>query len=175
MKQRTPVMAPLVISSSPPHLRPSSPSSHLRSPPDPPPCTPPPVPLEVLSPPKPPDPHDASFGPVFLLLFDTSFDPAQALSRTSDLESLLLNLAFVTGDGVVSLMSIGDKVFASKCLYPAVCSLFLCRCLDWNHDLIFPASPYTLHSCSLCLSLCWWLQQQVALSPSPPVAPCLTH
>ncbi|CAN7017751.1 unnamed protein product [Brassica oleracea var. botrytis] len=144
MKQRTPVMAPLVISSSPPHLRPSSPSSHLRSPPDPPPCTPPPVPLEVLSPPKPPDPHDASFGPVFLLLFDTSFDPAQALSRTSDLESLLLNLAFVTGDGVVSLMSIGDKVFASKCLYPAVCSLFLCRCLDWNHDLIFPAKSSML-------------------------------
>ncbi|WZZ54135.1 hypothetical protein YC2023_054242 [Brassica napus] len=123
MKQRTPVMAPLVISSSPPHLRPPSPSSHLRPPSDPPPCTPPPVPLEVLSPPKPPDPHDASFGPVFLLLFDTSFDPAQALSRTSDLESLLLNLAFVTGDGVVSLVSIGDKVFASKCLYPAFVGL----------------------------------------------------
>ncbi|KAF3581710.1 hypothetical protein DY000_02034215 [Brassica cretica] len=128
MKQLTPVMAPLVISSSPPHLRPPSPPSHLRPPPDPPPCTPPPVPLEALSPPKPPDPHDASFGPVFLLLFDTSFDPAQALSRTSDLESLLLNLVFVTGDGVVSLVSIGDKVFASKCfksIYPSLLFIML--------------------------------------------------
>ncbi|KAF3500678.1 hypothetical protein F2Q69_00044557 [Brassica cretica] len=142
MKQLTLVMAPLVILSSPPHLCLPSPPSHLRPPPHPPPCTPPPLPLEALSPPKPPDPIDASFGPVFLLLFDTSFDPAQALSRTSDLESLLLNLAFVTGDGVISLVSIGDKVFASKCLYPAVCSLFLCS------DLIMPLRKTATESAS---------------------------
>ena len=71
-------------------------------------------------------------------LFCSSTHPSTLLKRFPELlESLLLNLAFVTSDGVVSLVSIGDKVFASKCLYPAVCSVFLCWCLDWSYDRYF--------------------------------------
>ena len=68
----------------------------------------------------------------------------------------------------------------TKSLPPSACILqyavcFFVGALIGVMTVIFPASPYTLCSCSLCLSLCLWLQQQVALSPSPPVAPFLTH
>ncbi|CAN6877453.1 unnamed protein product [Brassica oleracea] len=126
-------------------LRLASPPSQLqvRPPPDLPPCTYLPVLPEACSLPKPPDPPDVPFNLVLLLLmFDTS--SSQLVSKIPDLKSLLLNLVLVFSDGVISLVYIDDTCFVSKCLSPAVCSVFLYWCVDWSlhrfspRDFIYP-------------------------------------
>ncbi|KAH0872779.1 LOW QUALITY PROTEIN: hypothetical protein HID58_070141, partial [Brassica napus] len=122
--------------SPPSRLRPASHLSRLRlapppsqlqvrPPPDPPPCTYLPVLPEACSPPKPPDPPDVPFNLVLLLLID----------------------------GVISLVYVDDTCFVSKCLSPAVCSVFLYWYVDWSlHrfspiDFIYPPLQFIM----LCL------------------------
>ncbi|KAJ4867787.1 Uncharacterized protein Rs2_50668 [Raphanus sativus] len=102
----------------------------LRPPPDPPPCTSSPVPLEACSPPKPPDPPDVPLSLLLLLLFDTT--SSQPFSKSPDLKYPLLNLVLVFSHGVISLVYVDDTSFVSKCLSPAVCSVFLYWCVDWS-------------------------------------------
>ncbi|KAH0849544.1 hypothetical protein HID58_096302 [Brassica napus] len=87
-------------------LSPSEPPLEAVSPPEPPP--------ETLSPPEPPDPPDAPFTLVFLLLLDTSCAFSQPVSKAPDLESCLLNMAFVFCDEVASLVYVGDTSFVFK-------------------------------------------------------------
>ncbi|KAF2536120.1 hypothetical protein F2Q68_00019852 [Brassica cretica] len=143
----------------PSQFRPPPPPSQFRPPPDPPPRTspyvspeppfetlsPPEPPLEALSPtepppealspPEPPDLPDAPFSLVFLLLFDTSCAFSQPVSKAPDLESCLLNMAFVLCDEVASLVYVGDTSFVSKYWYPADCSVVLCWC-DFIHSTL---------------------------------------
>ncbi|CAF1860792.1 unnamed protein product [Brassica napus] len=159
MKQLTLLMAPLVISSSLSWFRPPPSPSQFRPPPDQPPRTSPYVPPEppfetlsplepplealsppesspeTLSPPEPPDPPDAPFSLVFLLLFDTSCAFSQPVSKAPDLESCLLNMAFVFCDEVASLVHVGDTSFVSEYWYPADCSVVLCWC-DFIHSTL---------------------------------------
>ncbi|KAL0804287.1 hypothetical protein Bca101_096777 [Brassica carinata] len=146
--------------SPPSRLRPASHLSRLRlapppsqlqvrPPPDPPPCTYLPVLPEACSPPKPPDPPDVPFNLVLLLLmFDTA--SSQLVSKTPDLKSLLLNLVLVFSDGVISLVYVDDTCFVSKCLSPAVCSVFLYWYVDWSlHrfspiDFIYPPLQFIM-------------------------------
>ncbi|KAL0670259.1 hypothetical protein Bca4012_032963 [Brassica carinata] len=149
MKQLTLLMAPLVISSPLSWFHPPPPPSQFRLLPDPPPRTFPYVPPEppfetlsppesspeTLSPPEPPDPPDAPFSLVFLLLFDTSCAFSQPVSKAPDLESCLLNMAFVFCDEVASLVHVGDTSFVSEYWYPADCSVVLCWC-DFIHSTL---------------------------------------
>ncbi|KAL0644377.1 hypothetical protein Bca4012_042667 [Brassica carinata] len=149
MKQLTLLMVPLVISSSLSWFRPPPPPSQFCPPPDPPPRTSPYVspeppfealsptepPPEALSPPGPPDLPDAPFSLVFLLLFETSCAFSQPVSKAPDLESCLLNMAFVLCDEVASLVYVGDTSFVSKYWYPADCSVVLCWC-DFIHSTL---------------------------------------
>uniref|UniRef100_M4CGZ7 Uncharacterized protein n=1 Tax=Brassica campestris TaxID=3711 RepID=M4CGZ7_BRACM len=129
---------------------PASPPSKLQvhPPPDPPPCTYPPVLPEARSPPKPPDPPDVPFNLVLLLMSDTA--SSQLVSKTPDLKSLMLNLVPVFSDGVISLVCVDDTSFVSKCLSPAVCSVFLYWCVDWSlhrfspRDFIYPPLPFIM-------------------------------
>ncbi|KAL0827627.1 hypothetical protein Bca101_051305 [Brassica carinata] len=103
-------------------LSPSEPLLETLSPSEPPleALSPPESPPETLSPPEPPDPPDAPFSLVFLLLFDTSCAFSQPVSKAPDLESCLLNMAFVFCDEVASLVYVGDTSFVSK-----YCSIFV--------------------------------------------------
>ncbi|WZZ34895.1 hypothetical protein YC2023_018296 [Brassica napus] len=112
-------MAPLMCSSPPPRLRLPSFPPQLHPLVDLPPCTPLHLPLEALSPPEPPNPPDSPFHLVLLMLFDTSLTFSQKISKSPDLESLLLNMDFVISVGIVSLVSVGDTSLASKRLLPA--------------------------------------------------------
>ncbi|CAF2096654.1 unnamed protein product [Brassica rapa] len=112
-------------------LSPSEPPLEAVSPPEPPP--------ETLSPPEPPDPPDAPFTLVFLLLLDTSCAFSQPVSKAPDLESCLLNMAFVFCDEVASLVYVGDTSFVFKYWYPADCSVVLCWC-----DLIHSTRPLSM-------------------------------
>ncbi|KAF2600397.1 hypothetical protein F2Q68_00011507 [Brassica cretica] len=118
-------------------LSPSEPLLETLSPSEPPleALSPPESPPETLSPPEPPDPPDAPFSLVFLLLFDTSCAFSQPVSKAPDLESCLLNMAFVFCDEVASLVYVGDTSFVSKYWYPAVCSVVLCWC-DFIHSTL---------------------------------------
>ncbi|KAL0700844.1 hypothetical protein Bca4012_056966 [Brassica carinata] len=109
---------------------------HLRPLPDPPPCTSPFVPLEARSPPKSPDPPYVPSIIVLLMLFDTV--SSQLFSKSPDLKSPLLNLVLVFSHGVTSLVYIDDTSFVSKCLSPAVCSVFLYWCIDWGPHRFSP-------------------------------------
>ncbi|KAL0748201.1 hypothetical protein Bca101_030203 [Brassica carinata] len=135
MKQLTLLMVPLVISSSLSWFRPPPPPSQFCPPPDPPPPPPTEPPPEALSPPEPPDLPDAPFSLVFLLLFETSCAFSQPVSKSPDLESCLLNMAFVLCDEVASLVYVGDTSFVSKYWYPADCSVVLCWC-DFIHSTL---------------------------------------
>ncbi|CAF1715230.1 unnamed protein product [Brassica napus] len=55
------------------------------------------------------------------MLFDT-LTFSQKISKSPDLESLLLNMDFVISVGIVSLVSVGDTSLASKRLLPACLS-----------------------------------------------------
>ncbi|WZZ04169.1 hypothetical protein YC2023_090090 [Brassica napus] len=101
--------------------------------------SPPEPPPETLSPPEPPDPPDAPFTLVFLLLLDTSCAFSQPVSKAPDLESCLLNMAFVFCDEVASLVYVGDTSFVFKYWYPADCSVVLCWC-----DLIHSTRPLSM-------------------------------
>ncbi|KAL0764016.1 hypothetical protein Bca101_080167 [Brassica carinata] len=103
-------------------VRPPPSQLQVRPPPDPPPCTYLPVLPEACSPPKPPDPPDVPFNLVLLLLID----------------------------GVISLVYVDDTCFVSKCLSPAVCSVFLYWYVDWSlHrfspiDFIYPPLQFIM-------------------------------
>ncbi|CAN6803450.1 unnamed protein product [Brassica oleracea] len=112
-------MALLMCSYPPPRLRLPSFPPQLRPLVDPPPCTPLHLPLEAPSLPEPPDPPGSPFHLVLLMLFDTSLTFSQTISKSPDLESLLLNMDFVISVGIVSLVSVGDTSLASKRLLPA--------------------------------------------------------
>ncbi|WZZ84285.1 hypothetical protein YC2023_112864 [Brassica napus] len=114
-------MAPLMCSSPPPRLRLPSFPPQLRPLVDPPPCTPLHLPLEAPSLLEPSDPPDSPFHLVLLMLFDT-LTFSQKISKSPDLESLLLNMDFVISVGIVSLVSVGDTSLASKRLLPACLS-----------------------------------------------------
>ncbi|WZZ36089.1 hypothetical protein YC2023_019490 [Brassica napus] len=141
-------------------LSPSEPLLETLSPSEPPleALSPPESPPETLSPPEPPDPPDAPFSLVFLLLFDTSCAFSQPVSKAPDLESCLLNMAFVFCDEVASLVYVGDTSFVSKYWYPAVCSVVLCWC-DFIHSTL-PLSMIVIVSvdstmvCSLFTAVC---------------------
>ncbi|CAF1917737.1 unnamed protein product [Brassica napus] len=120
-------MAPLMCSSPPPRLRLPSFPPQLHPLVDLPPCTPLHLPLEALSPPEPPNPPDSPFHLVLLMLFDTSLTFSQKISKSPDLESLLLNMDFVISVGIVSLVSVGDTSLASKRLLPAGSSMLEIR------------------------------------------------
>ena len=75
---------------------------------------------------------------------------SQLVSKTPDLKSLMLNLVPVFSDGVISLVCVDDTSFVSKCLSPAVCSVFLYWCVDWSlhrfspRDFIYPPLPFIM-------------------------------
>ncbi|KAF8095785.1 hypothetical protein N665_0322s0006 [Sinapis alba] len=57
-------------------------------------------------------------------------------------------MTLVFSDGVNSLVYVGDTSFVLKCLSPAVCSVFLCWCVDWNSffpiNFIYPPLPFIM-------------------------------
>ncbi|CAN6857176.1 unnamed protein product [Brassica oleracea] len=118
-------------------LSPSEPLLETLSPSEPPleALSPTESPPKTLSPPEPPDSPDALFSLMFLLLFDTSCAFSQPVSKAPDLESCLLNMAFVFCDEVASLVYVGDTSFVSKYWYPADCSVVLCWC-DFIHSTL---------------------------------------
>ncbi|KAG5400536.1 hypothetical protein IGI04_015143 [Brassica rapa subsp. trilocularis] len=53
-------------------------------------------------------------------------------------------------DGVIYLVYVDDTSFVSKCLFPAICSVFLYWCIDWSpywfslSNFIFPPLGFTM-------------------------------
>ncbi|KAL0699415.1 hypothetical protein Bca4012_055537 [Brassica carinata] len=147
----------LQLPSPPSRLQLPSPPSRLRPPPDPPPpCTPLLVPLEAPSPPEPPDPPESPFHLVLRMLFDTSLISSQTISKSPDLESVLLNMDSVISVRVhvVLLVSVGDTGFASKrLLSPDLYQRFSNLCFS---DVLISLVCYLgfSHGLSLRLALC---------------------